>query len=247
MRLVIGDVLSVFGFFTRLPVWHTPPAGRAFTHALWATPVAGWFVAASGAAVFASAATLDLGASTAALLAVSATMLATGCFHEDGLSDVADGFGGGRTKADKLRIMKDSRLGTYGAAALILSIGLRWSALSGMAGWDGAAALVAAHGASRAMLPLFLRAVRPASEAGLAAGLSDIPTQTVGVALLLGVVSLVPLGVSGALVGVLLLMAFFLALRWLCLRQIGGQTGDVCGALQQCCEIAVLLLASGLF
>ena len=60
-------------------------------------------------------------------------MLATGCLHEDGLSDVADGFGGGKTRERKLEIMRDSRIGAYGACALVLSVLLRWSALADLA------------------------------------------------------------------------------------------------------------------
>ncbi len=57
-------------------------------------------------------------------------MLVTGCLHEDGLSDMADGFGGGKTRERKLEIMRDSRIGAYGASALILSVLIRWSAIA---------------------------------------------------------------------------------------------------------------------
>ena len=68
-----------------------------------------------------------------ALLALAAGMALTGALHEDGLADVADGFGGGRDKMAKLAIMRDSRLGSYGVLALIFSVGLRWSALVALA------------------------------------------------------------------------------------------------------------------
>ncbi|MBN8881520.1 MAG: adenosylcobinamide-GDP ribazoletransferase, partial [Salana multivorans] len=90
-------------------------------------------------------------------LALAAGMAATGCLHEDGLSDVADGFGGGKTREHKLEIMRDSRIGTYGTAALGLSLLLRWSALAGLAGpVEVLAALIAAHCASRALLGAFM-------------------------------------------------------------------------------------------
>ena len=82
-------------------------------------------------------------------------MVVTGCLHEDGLSDTADGFGGGKTVERKLEIMRDSRLGTYGAAALMISILLRWTALATMLdGADVICALIAAHVGSRGMLRL---------------------------------------------------------------------------------------------
>ncbi|WP_338317642.1 adenosylcobinamide-GDP ribazoletransferase, partial [Bradyrhizobium ottawaense] len=68
-----------------------------------------------------------------ALLALATTALITGALHEDGLADTADGLGGGRTRERKLEIMRDSRIGTYGVCALILSFGLRWSALAAIA------------------------------------------------------------------------------------------------------------------
>lgn len=245
---LLHDVLAVLGFFTRLPVSHRPHEGRTFLQALWATPLAGLAVALIGALVFWLADRLAVPHGPAAFLALAATILATGCFHEDGLADVADGFGGGHTAERKLEIMKDSRVGSYGAIALILSVGLRWSALAALedAG-EVFVALVAAHCASRALLPLFLRLVRPAREAGLAAGLSAIPPRTAGGALLIGLFALMPLGLAAFFVALPLLVAVFLFMRRLCIRQIGGQTGDVCGALQQVGEISLLLLAAATF
>lgn len=244
----LSDILAVLGFFTRLPVSHRPHEGRTFRDALWATPLAGFAVALIGALVFWLADALDVPHEPAAMLALAATILATGCFHEDGLADIADGFGGGHTVERKLEIMKDSRVGSYGAMALILSVGLRWSALSTLdnAG-DVLIALVAAHCASRALLPLFLRLVRPARDAGLAAGLNAIPPKATGGAAMLGVVSLTPLGFGSFVVALGLLLSAFLFMRRLSIRQIGGQTGDVCGALQQIAEILLLLLAAATF
>ncbi|RWP27249.1 MAG: adenosylcobinamide-GDP ribazoletransferase, partial [Mesorhizobium sp.] len=76
--------------------------------------------------VYAVGTWLGLAAGPAAALTLAATLLATGCMHEDGLSDVADGFGGGRTREKKLEIMHDSRIGAYGACALALSLLIRW-------------------------------------------------------------------------------------------------------------------------
>ena len=106
----------------------------------------------------------------AAALAVAATVAVTGALHEDGLADVADGFGGGATRERKLEIMRDSRIGTYGVCALILSFILRISALTNLG--DPAlvtAVLVAAHAAARAPIPAFMRLVPAARTDGLSA------------------------------------------------------------------------------
>ncbi|HBC54660.1 MAG TPA: adenosylcobinamide-GDP ribazoletransferase, partial [Alphaproteobacteria bacterium] len=92
-------------------------------------PLAGVIIGGVGAAIYALCLWLGLGPLLAAALAVAAMLLTTGALHEDGLSDVADGFGGGRDRDHKLAIMADSRIGTYGTAALILCLLLRIAAL----------------------------------------------------------------------------------------------------------------------
>ena len=111
----------------------------------------------------------------------------TGALHEDGLADVADGFGGGRDKMAKLAIMRDSRLGSYGVLALIFSVGLRWSALVALA--DPLAvglALMSAGALSRAAVPAVYGWLDPARVDGLAAGLGGPPGTRVVMAAVLG-------------------------------------------------------------
>jgi adenosylcobinamide-GDP ribazoletransferase len=189
-----------------------------------------------------------LSAGSAAALALAATMLATGCLHEDGLSDTADGFGGGQTRERKLEIMRDSRIGAYGASALILSILLRWSAISDL----GSPAhvicgLIAAHAASRGVIPAFMRLAPPARPDGLSANAGTVSADAAlaGVAIAAALALLV-LGPHGAIAAAACLGIAFFLFRSLCLRQIGGQTGDTIGALQQIGEITVLLAASAI-
>ncbi len=85
-----------------------------------------------GAVVYVLAHRAGLPAWPAAALSVAATLFATGCLHEDGLADTADGFGGGKTREQKLDIMRDSRIGTYGVCALALSLLIRVSALASL-------------------------------------------------------------------------------------------------------------------
>lgn len=248
LRITASDVAACLGFFTRLPAGWRPHSGRRFADALWAAPVAGLAVGAAGAAAFAAASFLGVSPASAAMLALAATMLITGCLHEDGLADVADGFGGGATRERRLEIMRDSRIGTFGAAALLVSIGLRWSALAAAStASEVFLAMVAAHGASRALLPAFLKFVAPARPGGLGAGVGAVSSRAVGGAGLIGVLCLLPLGLPCAAALAAVLALWFAFLKRFCERRIGGQTGDVCGTLQQGGEIAVLLAASAAF
>jgi adenosylcobinamide-GDP ribazoletransferase len=234
-------------FLTRLPLPHLDFNGRSLSSALWAAPLVGVVVALIGGTVFAIAKWLGLAAGPAAALALGATMLVTFCLHEDGLGDTADGFGGGRTPERKLEIMRDSRVGTYGMAALALSILLRWTALSELASVPHVfSALVAAHAASRGLIPGFMHFLPSARTQGLAADAGALSAEVAVTAAVLGAIALLVLGLPGAIAVAALLALWFLALRRLCLSQIGGHTGDTIGALQQGAEILVLLAASAI-
>jgi adenosylcobinamide-GDP ribazoletransferase len=245
LRQIRDDTALCLVFFTRLPLPVFDFRDRTLAQAIWAAPLAGLVVAAIAALVFAVATGLGLSSATAAALTLAAAMLVTGCLHEDGLSDVADGFGGGKSREKKLEIMRDSRIGAYGASALALSILIRWTALSDIAEpFSALAALIAAHMASRGLLGAFMHLLPPARSDGLSASAGTVSINTALVGVVIGAASLLLLGAGGAISAAILLAAIFLGLRALCLRQIGGHTGDTIGALQQLAEIAVLLVAS---
>lgn len=244
-RQVLDDIGLSLVFFTRLRLPSSDFGGRNLADAIWAAPFAGLAVAIIGALVYAIAAVFGLATGPASALTLAATMLVTGCLHEDGLSDIADGFGGGRTREKKLEIMRDSRIGAYGAAALGLSLLIRWSALSALIGPGHVfLALFAAHAASRGLFGAFMHLVPPARGDGLSANAGSVTSESAIVGAALGAVALLALGLGGAIAALILLGLLFAAFRALCLSQIGGQTGDTIGALQQLGEIAVLLVAS---
>jgi adenosylcobinamide-GDP ribazoletransferase len=248
-RDVLADVVACIGFYTRIPVPRSVPLPVSFAAAQWAAPVAGLVVGLTGALAMSAALWLGLPLTVAAVVALAATMLLTGALHEDGAADVGDGFGGGATLERKLEIMRDSRIGTYGVGVLILSLMARWSALAALAaagGWVIAIGLVAAHVAGRALMPAFMLHVAPARGDGLSAGVGRVPPTAAIAALLLGALALLPGGLAFAFATSCLLVIWFLALQQLCLRQIGGQTGDVLGALEQGGEIIVLFSACAL-
>jgi adenosylcobinamide-GDP ribazoletransferase len=243
------DLKVIMTFATRLPLVQTAPAeGGNIARASWAFPVVGALLGSASALVYWAAFRIGLPPAPAAALALATTLAATGCLHEDGLADAADGFGGSGDRARKLEIMRDSRLGTYGACALAMALLLRWSTLAAIADPGSVAmALVAAHGAARATLPAFMRFVPPARRDGLSAGAGRPPPQCVGAAALLGVAMLgLGLGLVAAAAALVLLAAVALVMARLTMSQIGGQTGDVLGALEQVGEIVILLTAAAL-
>ncbi len=243
----VRDIADALRFFTRLRV-----GGPGATATLdigriaWAAPVAGVAVGLIGALVLGLTAALGLPPLLRAGFATAALVAVTGALHEDGLADVADGFGGGATRARKLEIMRDSRIGAYGALALALALMLRIGALA--AALDGgfwsatlSLMLVAALSRAAALTPLALLPPARADGAGAAAGLLDSNALAAawGSALVIAVaLGLVALGLAHALLAALVSGAGALAMVAMARRAIGGQTGDVAGAAQQCGEIA---------
>ena len=249
----LSDLLIALRFFSRLPVPSTRretelgPAGLAAAVAM--VPAAGLIIGAVAALALLLARSLGVPSMLAAPLAIAMLILVTGALHEDGLADCADGFGGG-TRERKLAIMRDSRIGTYGACAIALSLYLRASALGVIASRDvglAATVLIAAAILSRVACLLPLIALLPARPDGIGVSVGQPAPQKVAVALVLALVlSLSVLGFSARPAPIALAIALsataalgMCALAW---RQIGGQTGDVAGATQQMVEIAIYLV-----
>lgn len=234
-------------FSTRLPLAHSASfAGGDLARAMWALPLAGALVGGLGALVYWAAFQIGLAPLICATLTMAATMLATGCLHEDGLADTADGFGVRAARERKLEIMHDSRTGTYGACALALSTLLRAGALAVLAEPALVApALLAAHAGGRAILPLFLYIVPPARKDGLSANAGRPSRARAAAAAALGAaIMALALGLRAGAIAALLLAAALAGMAQLARRQIGGQTGDVAGALEQAGEALVLMAAT---
>lgn len=238
-----AEVAACLGFYTRLPASWLGLQEVSFAEAQWAAPVAGAVVGLLAGTGFGIAAWLGLPPAPAAVAALGVALLATGSLHEDGVADVADGFGGGNTRERKLEIMKDSRNGTFGVVALVMTLLARWAAIVAIgAAGPTFAALVAAHAASRALIPAFMNMVRPAKPGGLSAGIGQVPGNAALAALGLGAIALLLAGFWTAVAAAICLAFLFFAMKWLTECQIGGQTGDVLGALQQAGEITVLFV-----
>ena len=241
------DIADALRFFTRLRVGESGSSTPLdIDRIAWAAPVAGAVVGLTGGLVLALTALLGLPLLLRAGLATAAIVVTTGALHEDGLADVADGFGGGATRARKLEIMRDSRVGAYGAIAIALALIFRVGALAaalegGFWGAGSSLMLVAALSRSAALTPLALLPPARADGAGAAAGRLDSKALAAawGSALVIAVaLGLGALGLTHALLAGLMSGAGALLVVALARRAIEGQTGDVAGAAQQCSEIA---------
>ncbi len=243
-------------FWSRLPLPALP--GEAESHAApdfrlvpRALPFAALVIALPAALVTLGAGLAGLSGLIVAALALTTLALTTGAFHEDGLADSADGLFGGYTPERRLEIMKDSRIGSYGALALGLSLMLRAGLIAMILDRSGAlaaaAAMLAAAPWSRAE-GLFLLATQPtARSTGAAAAVGQPTAITARIALALslvlatGIALAAQLPVPGLLLGFALAHGAAAVLSRLARRLIGGQTGDVLGAAQQLAEIAIYL------
>ena len=246
MQVAWQQFLMTLMFFTRLPiaglVTHDPAlmpgTSRYFT-------LAGWVVGLI-AAGFLWLAAYCLPWWPALLLATAASILLTGAFHEDGFADLCDAFGGGWEKEQVLRIMKDSRLGTYGTLGLGLMVGTKLSLLAALPVSSACTALLAGHVLSRALatsLLCTLDYVRDTADGAIA----KTPAYTFNPADLrftlctaAPALLLLPFFASLLVVPILWLLHLWLTVWYR--RRIGGYTGDCLGAAQQLAEVVVLCL-----
>jgi adenosylcobinamide-GDP ribazoletransferase len=238
------DLRTAVAFLTRLPVPSlegAPPAD--FARAYRVFPLVGAAIGAAVGLLYLGMRVIGLPDLAAAGLALGASALLTGALHEDGLADVADGFGGGRDTAAKLDIMRDSRLGTYGALILMVSFVAKLSALAALPDAIVVQSLIAAHALARGVLPLISMSLPMARKDGLAsqAGRPDLATAATASATAL-IIAVLSLPLIEALSAMLVAIAAAVGTAWLAQRQIGGQTGDVLGAAEQVGETAILLL-----
>lgn len=210
-------------------------------------PLVGALVGAIGGTVI-IATTLFLPQPLPTLLGLAAAIAVTGAFHEDGLADTADGLGGGQTREQRLEIMKDSRIGTYGTIALITMLAIKAAAMMQIGPIAMVFAFIAAHAAARLASVVAMRCMDYAGDRD-AAKAKPLATAISGRELCIAIF-------FGVLPGVLLLspvtLTISLAVATVAAailarkaqRLIGGYTGDVLGAIEQVFETAFLLAAA---
>ena len=226
-------------FFTRLPVpaWvgHSSEALASSTRYF---PAVGLVVGGIAALVFFLVSTV-LPLTLAVLASMAGTLYITGAFHEDGWCDTIDGFGGGWEKERVLAIMKDSRIGSFGAAALIVLLLSKFCALIEMRVWMIPLALIAGHALSRLCATLVMNSLDYVRDEGKVKPMSaKIRYPSLAFAVLTAVLPLFFLPLFPVVVGVILAALVTLWLARLFKRRIGGYTGDCLGAVQQLSEVA---------
>lgn len=253
-------VAQCLRFYSRLPIPPLPgepdpygaPNFDTMPHAL---PFAGMVIGAGGALILFLSIWLHLGSPVAAGLAIAMMTFMTGAFHEDGLADTSDGFGGGSTVERRLAIMRDSLIGSFGASALALAFILRVTSLSGVTDRLSlpavAAVIVIAAFLSRISALYVLVALPSARSDGMSRSVGKTSWANYLSGLLLSWILAIIIGLVAGLpfVAVCLILLTPLAVSILMARfsnrMIGGQTGDVAGAAQQLGEIAVYLAVLG--
>jgi adenosylcobinamide-GDP ribazoletransferase len=244
----VGDLQSALAFATRLPLPLTAPS-PPLVRALRMLPLVGAIVGTLAALVFLLAVGIGLQPALAAVAALAFQASITGALHEDGLADFADGVGGGSSRERKLAIMRDSRLGTYGALTLLFVVLAKVLALGEagtVSGQLAVVALITAGVLSRLAPVLLLHRLPPARLEGLSyrVGCPDRETATEALVYGLAVTGLLGLAIGdgGTLLLVLIAAAAgYWAVETVSRRQLGGQTGDAAGAAQQIVELTVLL------
>lgn len=239
-------MLLALQFLTRLPVAPQSAYSESrFSASVRHYPLAGLIIGVLAALVFAFASRY-LPHVIAVLLSTAVIMLLTGAFHEDGLADTFDGIGGGSTPEKSLAIMKDSRIGVFGMAALWVALAVKVSSLNSMDGALVIASLVSAHCMSRWSSVIAIASSKYVRDEGTgkptAAGISApalLYASIIGISPMIALYLLwSPAIAVGAGVGLLFGHAL---IRWFYQPKIGGYTGDCLGAVQQVSELGVYL------
>ena len=241
-----------FMLLTRLPAGTLTSHLPELAHARWAFPIVGCIVGGIIAASYIILSLLLLPSFAAAILAITAGLFSTGAIHEDGLADCADGFGGGKNREKKLAIMRDSAIGSYGTLSLIIIMGLRISLLSMLpAKLEIVTPIIICAVISRYAMVGYLCLLPAARQDGLGNQASGNQTSgdNISALLLAGLIAL-PAFVIGAFGLIYVIIAIVsVALIWgvIAKYQLGGQTGDVCGAGQIICETAGWLIIATIY
>lgn len=246
MRGEVATFLLAVQFLTRLPVQSAglyTPARMAASVRYY--PLVGLLIGGIAAGVFWVAYQV-FSVPIAVLLSMAASLVLTGAFHEDGLADTFDGIGGGHSPDQSLEIMKDSRIGTYGCTALMIVLGLKAVALSGLSPVLLPITMVAGHSLSRFSSLMVIATSRYVRKEGtgkpVAQGASSISLiiafATCGLIIALWATLQSPLALAYALGGLVL---GHLIMRLFFERKLGGYTGDTLGAVQQLSELGFYL------
>lgn len=251
MNKNIERPIAALTMFTKLPLWKIFPnlSGESYRHVVTWWPFAGWFTGAFCGGLYLLF-SLRLPAFPSAFLAVGGRLLLSGGYHEDGLADFFDGFGGGTTKEKILTIMKDSHIGTYGVIALIMFICTLVSIMASLPPYMGAMMIICADPWSKFCSGRMLSFLEYARKDGTAKNLAVYPRPTAKdtcIALCFATIPIIltclyqtqltlPL-ICGITASCIASAYLFILMK----KKIGGYTGDCCGAVYLIAELAFCL------
>ena len=242
MQIRINQFLLALSFLTRLPIGKRDFVGLKLANSAWAFPLVGAIVGAWGWAVYASSLSIGISPIISAWLAIFSQIILTGGLHEDGLADTADGLASGRNQEQKLAIMRDSRIGSYGVVALLIAISLRANAIAIFPA-HSLLFFMAAGATSRALMVILMRGSANARKDGLSASAGRPTGKQTIFSLLVGFFSLfIATSFLKAIFCVIIIAIIFFVIREITRKNFGGITGDVIGASQQIIEVALLIL-----
>jgi adenosylcobinamide-GDP ribazoletransferase len=243
---MLNDLLAAFTLFTRLPAWRLrggsiPP--ESFSRAVNWWPMVGLVTGGLAAAVL-WCASLVFPMSAAVVVAFAARVLFTGAFHEDGLGDFFDGFGGGRTRERTLEIMKDSRTGSYGVVGLVLYFLSVVALVGGLPREMAVAVVFVGDPLSKAIagqLVNVLPYARRETDGKTGTAYRRMGPVAFAVVLIVGFAPAALLLPASLWPAAAAPIVVFAGLAWMMKRRIGGYTGDCCGAAFLLCEAAFYL------
>lgn len=235
---MLNDLKVALAFLTRIPINHGPQISLRRSAALF--PLVGAFIGLIGGLVFYLSSAI-LPPLVSASISILVTVAITGAFHLDGLADICDGLIGGWNREERLKILKDSRHGTYGVAAISLQLFLQVCLLSALPPRDGLFTLIVLHTLSR-LVPIFLMLI-PATSGhdGMGASVSrEIGVREPLVGSLITVLLVAPImGLNFLLLSAILFLTLSIFALWV-IRKIGGMVGDAFGAGEQISETMIL-------
>ena len=237
----IADARAALGFLTRIPVGRIDGGGRDLARTAAYFPLVGVVVAAVGLGVW-WIGTSVLGSLAGSVLSVLAVVVVTGALHEDGLADTADGMWGGATPEQRLAIMRDSRLGTYGAIAVVGDLLLRTALIApyGTSDWfDVAGLLLAGHVVGRAAPIALVATLPPARSDGQGVRMTTPTGRDIAIAAGPVVAAVIVAVGWWAPIPVLAAALTVAAVHRAARRRLGGVTGDVYGAAVALTNLAV--------
>ncbi len=241
---MIQKFLLALSFFTRIPIGKQEFGSLTLAQAVDAFPIVGAVIGLLDGGFYLAMLVLGLPHNISAWLTIGFHLLLTGALHEDGLADTADGLASGRDRSQKLAIMRDSRIGSYGVLALVTIISLRANIIAGFTGnFSSLLIFIATAASSRAFLAVMMYNLEYARDSGLAVRAGKPSLNDSLVATALGFVTLLLTGkILAALIAICALAIIYIIIKYITSKNFGGITGDTLGASQQISEIAVLLI-----